>query len=132
MGRGSSKAGGGSNSGKYSSVDDFEKSLTGFDDPRYEDFANAYSTESNYNEGLRNNLNRAINDDGYSAVESTISNEEKMTRSDLSKMPKSKTPAQLGEDAALRERLDILDELKRRKGEKGKSRDVDIVTERRR
>lgn len=131
MGRGSSKAGGGGNT--FSSVEDFEKTIKDMNDPRVEEFSRGYSEESDYTEGLKKNLNRAIDEDGYKAAESAILSEEKATRAELSNLPKNKTPGQLGEAEALKERLDVIEELKKRKGNKGKGQqDVDIVTEKRR
>lgn len=132
MGRGASKIGGGSGGGKFTSAEQFERSLTGFDDPRLTEYTNAYEEASNYNQGLRNNLSQIMNEDGYEAVESAIKTEEKMTKADLARMPKEKTPAQLGEEAALKERLDVIEDLKKRKGTKGRGAgDIDIVNERR-
>lgn len=133
MAKGASKLGGGSSGGKFTSEEQFERSLTGFDDPRLTEYTNAYEEASNYNKGLRNNFNQAIKEDGYEAVESAIKTEEKMTKADLARMPKEKTPAQLGEEVALKERLDVIEDLKKRKGTKGRGvGDIDIVNERRR
>ena len=128
MGRGSSKAGGSAGGGRFNSVSDFEKSLSGLDDPKLKEYSNAYDSERSYTSGLEKNLNRAINEDGYKAVADTIASEEKYTKNQLNNLPSQKTPSQLGEAEALNERLDMLSDLKKKKNVKGKGKgDVDII-----
>lgn len=128
MGRGSSKVG---NGNTFRSEADLEKALTGFDDPRLKEYSDANSEESRYNNTMKSNLNRSIDEDGYDAR--IIDAEEAATKRELRAMPKLKTPRQLGEEKALKERLNILEELRKRKGEKGRGRGaIEMVVERRR
>ncbi len=128
-GRGASSGGGSSNGNTFRSASDLEKSLTGVDDPRYSEYESAYSAESSYNKGLKNNMGRAIDEDGYTqSIDQSLKSEEKMTKDQLKSLPKMKTPSQIGTEEALKERLDIINDLKGRKGEKGKgSASVNIV-----
>lgn len=131
-GRGASSAKGGKGSSTFSNTDDFEKSLTGFDDPRLKEYTDAYNTESNYNSGLKKVMEQAIGEDGYDAVKTNIESEEKQTKKQLNNMPNKKTPKQLGEQEALKERLNIINDLKKKSGTQGKGKgDVDITKEKR-
>lgn len=128
MGKGSSKAGGPGGGTRFNSTEDFEKSLSGVDDPRIKDYTTSYESESDYTSGLEKNLSRAINEDGYKAVADTIASEETYTKNQLSNLPAKKTPSQLGEEAALNERLDMLNDLKKKKNTKGKGKgDIEII-----
>ena len=125
-GRGASSGGG--SGGTFKSTSDFEKSLTGSNDPRLKEYSDALKEEMSYNQGLRNNLGRAIDEDGYNAVSSAITSEIKETQKALNDIPANRTPAQLGRMDALQERLNILKELQGRKGEQGSGRgDVSIT-----
>lgn len=120
-GRGASSGGGSSNGDTFRSASDFEKSLTGVNDPRYSEFESAYSAESSYNSSFKNIVSQSINEDGYTqATDQSLKAEEKMTKNQLKSLPKMKTPSQIGTEEALKERLDIIKSLKGRKGEKGK------------
>lgn len=69
--------------------------------------------------------------DGYDAL--IIDVEEAATKRQLRELPKLKTPRQLAEESNLKERLKILKDLRKRKGEKGRGRgDIEMVVERRR
>jgi len=125
-GRGASSGGG--SGGTFKSTSDFEKSLTGSNDPRLKEYSDALKDEMSYNQALRSNLGRAIDEDGYNAVSSTITSEIKETQKILNDIPANRTPAQLGIMDALQERLNILKELQGRKGEQGSGRgDVSIT-----
>ena len=127
-GRGAS-SGGSSGGNTFRNAEDFEKSLTGFNDPRYLEFESAYEAESSYNNSLKNIVDRSIKEDGYDdTTDLSLKSEEKMTKNQLNSMPKMKTPSQIGTEEALKERLDIIKDLRSRKGEKGKgAAPVDIV-----
>lgn len=125
-GRGNS----GSRNNTFKNESDFEKSLTGFEDPRLEEYSKALEEESKYNTGLKNNLNSAIAQDGYDeGIDEIIAIELRRTQKSLDSMPEKKTPAQLGEEAALKERVNILKNFQKRKGTVGRGRgDVSITT----
>lgn len=123
-GRGASSSGGGS--GKYSSVADFENAIgNNPNNPQSENFFNSYMSEADYSTSLERNIRNSISEDGYnSTTESIIDSEEKMTRKELKELPKQKTPAQLGKEEALKERLDILKRLRQLKGTIGNGRGI--------
>lgn len=75
-------------------------------------------------------MGRAIDEDGYTqSIDQSLKSEEKMTKDQLKSLPKMKTPSQIGTEEALKERLDIINDLKGRKGEKGKGpASVNIVS----
>ena len=122
---GSSSGGGG---GTYETESDFEKSLTGYNDPRLQEYSSALESEQSYNAGLKQNLNQAINESGYTNfTDAVISSELKDAQTQLNNIPKMKTPAQLGQAQALKDRISILNDLKKKKGTKGNGvGDVDI------
>lgn len=125
----------GSTGGVYKSAEEFEKSLgNNFDDPRLKEYSDAYDVEHSYNQGLKSNFNRSIDEDGYTATtEELLNDEKKMTQNELDLLPDYKTPAELGKEVGLNERLDIIDDLKKRKGESGSGRDYsDTIIERKR
>lgn len=130
-GRGaSSSVGRGSGAGgTFKNASEFEKSLTGVDDPRLAEYENTYNAESSYNNGLENNINRLIDEDGYGEeTDYILDTEERMTNQTLKEMPENKTPSQLGEEEALKERLDVIKKLRKRRGEKAKfSNDISIL-----
>lgn len=128
-GRGASSGAGGG--GTFRSSSDFEKEVgDNFDDPRVKEYTDAYGEESQYSRGLEKNFGRSIDEDGYTkATDDLLKGEEKDTKKALKDLPERKTPAQLGKEEALKERLDVIEKLKKRKGEKGKGRgNVDIVS----
>jgi len=125
-GRGASSGGG--RAGTFKNSSEFEKSLTGANDPRIKEYSDAFSEESQYNQGLKSNMERAINEDGFSVVENAIQSELRSTRNQINSMPDNKTPTQLGMLDALQERVQILKDLQRRRGEVGRGRgNVDII-----
>ena len=121
-GRGaSSSAGRGSGGNTFRNAEDLEKSLSGIDDPRYSEFANAYNAESSYNDSLKKNIERSIDEDGYTdTIDESLNFEKKDAERQLKSMPKMKTAAEVGTEEALKERIEIVNKLKKRKGEKGK------------
>lgn len=127
-GRGASS---GTGSGKYRSVSEFEKAIgDDYDSKEYKEFADAYSEEADYNNGLKRNEIRSINEDGYTShTDSVLNSEENLTKRELKSLNKAKkTPAELGTIEALKERLDIISDLRKLKGTKGRGRgNVDIV-----
>ena len=129
MGRGSSKIGGGGGGGKYTNPTDFERKLEnngGFDNPDYAKFEKAYTEESQYNKGFEKNLMQVL-DEGEN-ITKTLNDEERITKRELKDMPKNKTAEQIGVEIALKERLDVINRLRKKKPSK---RDIDIVVERR-
>ena len=118
-GRGASSSTG---AGTFKNSNEFEKSLTGANDSRLKEYTDALKEEKQYNQGLKNNFGRAIDEDGYKAVENAIKSELKETQKAINEMPSNKTPAQLGRMDALQERLKILKDLQDRKGETGSGR----------
>ena len=137
-GRGASSSGSGgsssssessSSSDTFKSAEEFEKEVgDNYSDPRVQEFQESYEEEADYNKGLEKNLNRAIDEDGYDKVKDTIKAEKESTKKELDKLPKEKTPSQLGTEMGLNERLDMLNKITGRKGDKGKGRgDVDIT-----
>lgn len=116
-------------SGTYSNSSEFEKSLSGTDDIRLQEYSKSYNEERDYNKGLERVLDRAISEDGYNSAEETINRELRDTNRALKAMPNRKTPGQLGREEALKERVELLQNVKKRKGESGKGRGkVDIIT----
>lgn len=125
-GRGSSSGG----TGKYRSAAELEKALSDdINNPQALAYSNAYTEEARYSNGLERNLKQSIEEDGYtSSTESIINSEEKMVRSELSNMPRLKTPSQLGVEEALKARLEMLKDLKKLKGKRGSGvGDVPII-----
>lgn len=120
-----------SGAGTFKSAADFENALTGLNDPRLAEYRNAYSEENAYNKGLKDNLNQSIVEDGYTDFTDVIINDEiRSTKNELKALPTNKTPEQLGREKGLNERMDVLNDLKARKGEKAKGRrDEEIVTQ---
>lgn len=115
----------------FSSASEFEKSLTGYDDERLAEYEGAYSAVTDYNSGLRKNMQQAINENGYTDyTDMVIDDEIAATQRALSELPKYKTPAQLGAEEGLNERLEVLNDLKAQKGAKAKAPSpVEIVKE---
>ena len=125
----------GSSGGVYKTSSEFEKDLGGnFDDPRLQEYTDAYDEEHSYNQGLKSNFNRSIDEDGYTdSTEESLNSEKRLTESELNALPEYKTPAELGKEEGLKERLDVIDDLKKRKGESGSGRDYsDTIIERKR
>ena len=109
MGRGSSKVGGGNT---FSSESDFENSLSGFDDPRLQEYSNAYSEEDSYTRTLKNNMEQSMKVDGYDEIRAAaLRSELKDAQKTLDEMPGKKTPAQLGQAKAMEERIDVVKNL---------------------
>ena len=127
-GGGSDSSASSSGSTTFKSSADFEKSLSGYDDPRMQEYSEAYKEEKQYNNGLKKNIDHAISEDGYDSVANTIRIEKEATQKELDRLPEMMTPAQLGTKEALGERLEILKGFESRKGEQGKGRgDVSIT-----
>lgn len=139
MAKGSSKGGrsniGGSNN-TFSNETDFENSLTGFDDPRLQEYSEAYSQENSYTKTLKNNIEQSIRENGYDEIRGVaLRSELKDAQKTLDDMPKKKNPAQLGEAKAMEERIEVIKDLiekdKRvKRGDKGKRDDIDVVLKR--
>lgn len=132
MGRGNSGRGKRTGSGKggtFSNESDFEKALTGFEDPRLKQYSDAYDEEASYTKSLKKNINQSIDEDGYTdSTDVSLNFEKKDAEKQLKAMPKKKTPTQLGTEKALNERLKAIEELKKRKGEKGRGLgNIDIL-----
>ena len=137
---GTSGSGGGSGSGASSSdtssgsgggfknEQDFEKSLTGANDSRLTEYSNGYDSEESYTSGLKKNMNQAINEDGYTdTIDSVLKYEEQDAKDYIKNLPEYKTPEQLGKKKAMEDRLEVIKELKSKKGTKGSGvGDVDI------
>lgn len=126
-GRGAS-AGGGGNTFRNSS--EFETAIgDNYDDPRVKEYTDAYSEESDYNRGLERNFTQSIAEDGYTdSTDDLLKGEKEDTQKELNNLPNRKTPAQLGKEEALKERLDVIDNLRKNKGQTGSGRgNVDIV-----
>ena len=139
MGRGSSKvSSGGGGGGKFRDVNSLESHIekAGPDGDRmFNEFSDAYSAETDYTRDTVKNIKRSIDEGGYDNSTAAIINSEiNMTRKEMQRMPSMKTPSQLGQAEALKERIKSLEELKKYRGSKpAASRDVldDIVTWRR-
>ena len=59
-----------------------------------------------------------------------LDSEKSYTKNELDRLPDKKTPSQLGREKALKERLDLIDDLKKLKGTKGNGiGDIDVVVE---
>ena len=133
-GRGASSGGAGTGAGgggTFRSASDFEKAIgDNYNDPRVQEYTDAYREESDYNRGLERNLGRSIDEDGYTkSTDNLLNSEKKDTEKALKELPDRKTPTQLGKEEALKERLDVIKNLQKRKGEKGSGRgNVDIVS----
>lgn len=113
----------------FSSTEEFESTISDYNDVRAIAFQDAYSEESNYTRGLRNNIERSIDDEGYSqSTEDILNSEKRYTQQQINNLPASKTPEQLGRYEAFRERLAEIERLKKNRGRKASNRDVDIVT----
>lgn len=113
----------GNASSGFRTEDEFERQLTDFNDPRLQQYSNAYDEVNQYTQNLRNNMQRSIAEDGYGDFTDTLLQSEKnIAQQQLDNMPEYKTPAQLGEYKALQERLDIIQELRKQKGAKGRGR----------
>lgn len=128
-GRGAS--GGIGNSGKYRNAAEFEKAMgNNYDSPEVNEYSEAYQEEDNYTRGLKNNIGRSISEDGYTGfTEATLDSEERQAKKELSNLNRArKTPEELGRIEALKERIEVISELRKRKGTKGSGRgNVDIV-----
>lgn len=96
---GSSGAGGGGGAGggsKFANESDFEKSLSGFNDPRLKEYEDGLS-EGVSRVGELNNLKNFAKNEGLSDwTKAALEGELKKTKSDIKNMPKEKTPKQLG------------------------------------
>lgn len=103
----------GLNKKTFTSIDSFENSLNGFDDPRLKRYSDKYAEEKSYNKSLENNIKSSIDEDGYDDfTKAILDGEEKTTVSALNALPKSKTPEQLATEQALTERIDLIDKLR--------------------
>jgi HK97 family phage portal protein len=107
---------------KFKTAEEFEQDLTDYNDPRLKEYSDTLREEQHYNQGLKKNLDRAISEDGYDAVNDVIKSELKETKKALEKIPKEKTPTQLAKEEALKDRIQILEDLQGRKGESGSGR----------
>lgn len=129
-GNGGDNSGGSSGGGgSFKDESDFEKSLTGSDDPRLAEYSNAYDDAASYTSGLKNNIGQAINEDGFTpTIDSALKSEEKIAKDYIKNLPELKTPSQLGESKAMEDRLQVIKDLQSRRGEKGNGiGDVDIL-----
>lgn len=139
-GRGSSSGvgGGSSSSASTSSTDvgntfgseaEFEKSLSGFDDPRLEEYTEgAQSVKDEFGDmnWLKENAkNNGLSDWSAKALES----DKKQLQNELDKMPDKKTPSELGREAGIKEQIKGIDEVLSYKDVKPKSPvdDVNII-----
>lgn len=102
---------------KYSNADDLEKAIMAdggsLNDPRLVAYSETLDAENAYTNSLKNNLEQAINENGYTeGIKLALESEEKQTQKDLDNLPEMKTPEQIAQEQALQERLDMLSSLK--------------------
>ena len=101
----------------YKDANDLERAIVesggGFDDPRLLAYSEALEAEQSYTTSLKNNLEQAINENGYTnGIKIAIEEEEKDAQRTLDNMPEMKTPEQIAQEEALKDRLDMLSGLK--------------------
>lgn len=116
--RGSSSGGAGgggasSSSGEtFKSLSDFDKALTGFDDPRLKEYTDA---RDSFKEdiSLTKNIIPQIDETGGlgKMAETLLESQKKDAENKLKNLPKEKTPAQFGEEEGLNELIDAIDKV---------------------
>lgn len=97
--------------GTFSSLSEFEKSLTGYDDPRLSEYSNALELEEQQVNEI-NSLKQLASTEGLGEwTKIALETEKNDARSRLNNMPTNKTPAQLGESEGLKARIAALDNI---------------------
>lgn len=101
----------------YTDANDLERAIMadggGFDDPRLLAYSNTLDEENAYTTSMKNNLQQAINENGYTnGVRMAIEAEESDIQRYLDGLPELKTPEQIATAQAMQERLRILSTLK--------------------
>lgn len=107
-GGGSETSGGG---GTFSSEAEFEKSLTGFNDPRFQEYSNALD-EREQRVSEINSLSRFASNEGLGDwTRKSLESERQQAQDRLNNMPTNKTPAQLGEARGLTDQIGAINKI---------------------
>lgn len=105
----------GSSGGRFSSESEFESSLTGWDDPRLQDYNSARETAlSDYDMNgsrVQNLTNMAKNGELGGWSRQALESERQQAQAALNALPSNKTPAQLGEASALSQVVNSIDNI---------------------
>lgn len=101
----------------YADANDLERAIMAdggsLTDPRLLAYSNTLEEESKYNASLKNNLEQAIQESGYTdGIRSALEAEESDAQNYLDNLPEFKTPEQIATAQAMEERLRILSSLK--------------------
>lgn len=101
----------------YADANDLERAIMAdggsLTDPRLLAYSNTLEEESKYNASLKNNLEQAIQENGYTeGIRNAIEAEERDAQNYLDNLPELKTPEQIATAEAMQERLRILSALK--------------------
>lgn len=101
----------------YADANDLERAIMAdggsLTDPRLLAYSNTLEEESKYNASLKNNLEQAIQENGYTeGIRNAIEAEERDAQNYLDNLPELKTPEQIATAEAMQERLRILAALK--------------------
>ena len=108
-GGGSSNSGGGSNT--FKNETEFEKSLTGMNDPRLQEYSDALA-EGSHRVGEINSLNNQASNEGLGEwTKAALEGEREQAQERLNRLPSNMTPAQLGEAKGLKDTIEAIDNI---------------------
>lgn len=112
---GSSNGASGGSGGRFSSETEFESSLTGFSDPRLQDYnsarENALSDFDMNGNRVQNLTDMAKHGELGGWSRQALESERRQAQEALDSLPSNKTPAQLGEASALSEVVNSIDKI---------------------